>query len=155
MDLLAQFRQSVRHPFQIKNVFVIFVTLFLVLIVGLALILSVDRLFYQQNNLTTCDQPSQKIFIDSVEQNNDTIYKVTFSGNTDCFLTFWMTWAEKKSLSLWVYSPSGDITTTENTPNNSYLLHDLPSPLEKGEWRFVVKSDNSTKINYKGELALH
>lgn len=151
MDLLAQFKKSVKNPFNIGSFYIIFVTVFLVLIIGLVLVL-VLKVFGHQQKTTACSHPVEKTFVDSVAKNNDIIYKVNFKGNKECFLDTWLTWNKPTSLALWVYDPSGNITTYNNTPDKSYLKTDVQEPIKKGVWKFVVKNSTQTKVLYKGSI---
>jgi len=155
MDLAKEFKSAVKNPLNFKNLFVIFVTVFLILIVGLSLLTLVKKITALSNKTTACNFPKTISVPGSVVLNKDSVYKLNFEGNNNCLLHVWFTWKElDQKIDLWVYDPKGNVQIVEPTKTQSNLSFTLNTPIDKGNWRFILKSKNKKPISYNGGIAI-
>lgn len=155
MDLVHLSKKAVQNPFHISNFFVLFTTVFLLLIVGLSLISVLGRLSSQIRSNTACDSTQNKKISGNALNTGDTVYHLNYAGNSSCFLSISLTWEkEQEAVALWVYNPNGKIDIVKPENNQTYTQFYKSSPLPAGEWRFVIKAEKGTQVNYSGNLSV-
>lgn len=155
MDLVKEFKTAVKNPLNFKNLFVIFFTIFLILIVGLSMIAIFKKISVFSDKTTACDIPKSITTKGSALVNKNAIYELNFKGNNNCFLQVWFTWKKTtQKVDLWVYDPNGNVNIVEPTKSQANLNLTLNAPLTKGNWRFILKSKSSVPVGYNGEIAV-
>lgn len=155
MDLIKELKLAVKNPFNFKNLYIIFFHLFLILIVGLSMLIVIKIVFLNKDTLTACSTPKSNNFTETVINSKNIVYQIKFSGNEKCFLHSWFTWEnEAQNLSLWVYDPNGNVTVVEKTASLPNLYYFSNSPLTKGTWRLILKTDSAKALPFSGSLEI-
>lgn len=155
MDLVALSKKAIQNPFNFRNVFVLFITGFLVLIVGLSLISILGKLAGQVNPETACNSSLNKEISGQAYSSNDVVYRLDYRGNSQCFLSAFLTWKNPKgAVSLWVYDPDGKVEVIKPLSKQTYAQFYKASPLPIGEWKFVIKAVEAAEVTYFGNLSV-
>ncbi|HSX57815.1 MAG TPA: hypothetical protein VLE47_00900 [Candidatus Saccharimonadales bacterium] len=151
MDLIALFKKSVRDPLHFNSFFIIFVTLFIFLIIGISIVALSSNLLSSQ---TGCNATKTKQLSGIASKTSDTVYLLKFDGNSQCFLSGSVTWANKNSsIKIWLYDPSGKVSIISPNPNQTYSLIYAASPVSQGTWKMVLKAD-SKEVPFSGEVSI-
>lgn len=154
MDLVKEFKSAIKKPLKFQSLSIIFVTFFLILIVGLCMTSLLRHYDSVINPRTACDKTGVKKVKNSVNKNNDAIYQFSFNGNKQCFMNAWFTWNKPtEQIILWVYDPKGSVSIIEPSYNQTNVTFLANSPLENGNWRIIVKTTSSSSIVFSGEIA--
>lgn len=154
MDLVKEFKTAVHNPLNFRNLNVIFVTLFLVLIIGLSLASFLSIFETAVGSKTACDTPMVKSINNSVVKNSDAVYNFSFNGNQQCFLNAWFTWkSTSQKITLWVYDPKGNVNTIEPTNTQTNVNFLANSPVTTGNWRVIVKTESTLSLPFSGQIA--
>jgi hypothetical protein len=152
MDLLKLLKEALRDPFKIKSTFIIFVNVFLFLIIGLTIFSVLNFLGFDLTPAGACDQKVSKEIESTVGKSKEVAYDFTFDGNSNCFFYAFVTWDKpEESINFWVYDPKGKVTVIEPTTKHTYNFINPSSPITKGDWKIVLKTD-SESIDYTGEI---
>lgn len=155
MDLIKLSRKAIRNPLYYRNFFVLFVTIFIALIIGLSLLSGFS--FFSKNSPgpNQCDSSRAEKFSGNVSATKNAVYQLDFEGNKNCFLSAFFTWKKTKTpASIWIYTPEGKIEVIESTPEQTSALFLKNSPLSQGRWRFVVKAREETDVSYSGSISV-
>lgn len=154
MDLVKEFKSALNNPLHFKSLSIIFVTFFLVIIVGLSMICLLGNFNTVLSPQSACDNSGTKKVSSSVSKNSGAVYNFTFDGNQQCYLNAWLTWQDtKEQLTLWVYDPKGSVSIIEPSNGQTNVNFLANSPLARGDWRVIVKTDSSTSVIFNGEIA--
>lgn len=154
MDLVKEFKTAVHNPLNFRNLNVIFVTLFLVLIIGLSLASFLSIFEPAVGSKTACDTPMVKSINNSVVKNSDAVYNFSFNGNQQCFLNVWFTWkSTSQKITLWVYDPKGNVNIIEPTNTQTNVNFLANSPVTTGNWRVIVKTESTLSLPFSGQIA--
>jgi len=154
MDLLKLLKEALRDPFKIKSAFVIFVNVFFVLIVGLTLLSTLHYLGLDLTPTGACNEQKTKKLDSTISKNREAVYEFKYTGNKYCFLSAYVTWDDPtNSIDFWIYNPSGKVNVYQANNKFTHNLVYLPSPLEQGKWRIVLKTENSN-VDFTGEIKL-
>lgn len=149
MDLLALFQKSLRNPFSLQSVFIIFVNLFIFITVGLVLVVI---FLLNSSQDTLCDKPGSAVINGTVTSKDETAYTFSFRGNDKCMLSTRISWQNSSEpIDIWLYDPQGNVSILEGnkeSKTNSYLL----SAPTKGDWRLALKTNSAVSIPFTGEI---
>ncbi len=152
MDLLKLLKEALKHPFQIKSTFVIFVNVFFVLIVGLTMFSVLHFLGFDLTSPGNCDQIKSKKISSTVGKSKEIAYTVKYAGNSDCFFNTYVTWDNPEdAITFWIYDPKGKVNIYEPSNNFTHNFLYIPTPLTQGDWRIVLKTE-SESVDYTGEI---
>ena len=155
MDLLTLSKKAIQNPLHYHNFFVLFVTTFIILVLGLSIVSLTSKLLTQVSSVTACDSAQNKKIAGRALSSDDVIYQLNYKGNSQCFLAAFLTWKEpREAITLWVYDPSGKIEVVEPSEKQTHTQFYKASPLSSGEWKFVIKAANGTQVDYSGNLSV-
>jgi len=152
MDLLKLLREALKDPFKIKSTFIIFVNLFFFLIIGLTMFSVLHFLGFDLTPAGACTQQKSREIDATVGKSKEISYDFSYSGNSYCFFTAFVTWDNPKdAITFWIYDPKGKVSVVEPSFKQTHNFIYTPSPLMEGDWKLVLKTD-SDKVDYTGEI---
>jgi hypothetical protein len=157
MDLLTLSRAAIKHPLRPNNFFVLFVTTFIVLIIGFSVLYALSLLTQRRSSSQSlCDSSESEKVSGDVSSTSNEIYQLEFKGNERCFLSAAFTWKDPNDAAeVWVYNPEGKIEVVEASVNQTSTQFLKGSPIKAGLWRFVVKGKNSAAFKYSGRISVN
>jgi hypothetical protein len=144
MDLLKLTKRAVENPLHVNNFFVLFVTSFIILIIGLTLI-SFFGMVLPGRGASNCDTQSSKKVAGKISTSTNEVFQLDFKGNTSCLISARFDWKDSKNVAkIWVYDPEGRIEVIEPILNQTTAHYTAISPVKPGVWRLVVKGSTET-----------
>lgn len=153
MDLIQLSKKAVRQPLNHKNFYILFVTAFFFLIIGLSLLAFFGAMSDPEAEINTCNSKQSQSLSGRITPEKDVVYQMDYQGNDLCILSAVFTWKNPDSVkAIWVYNPQGEIEVIEPHDENSASFTQV-SPLESGKWRFVMKA-NGSNASFSGNLSL-
>ena len=156
MDLLKLSKKAIRHPLHYTNFFVLFVTTFILLIVGLSVACVLGwATTDSRENPGGCNFKQSRKFNGDVSATNNAIFQLDYKGNGTCVLSAIFSWKSAKGIdSVWVYNPEGKIEVIEPTNGQNSVGFSEASPLTTGRYRFVIKANTTSALKYSGNISI-
>ncbi len=156
MDLLKLSKKAIQHPLYYTNFFVLFVTTFILLIVGLSVAYTLGLATMEsRENPDSCNFKQSKKFNGDVSSTNNAIFQLDYKGNASCVLSAFFSWKNSENIdSVWIYNPEGEIEVIEPTNGQSFVDFSKNSPLTTGRYRFVIKADTTSALRYSGNISI-
>ncbi len=147
MSILDEIRSSVKNPASIKSFYVLFVTVFFLLLIPLTVfgVLSERTLITQAQG--SCALPAEKTFTGRVTPNQNGDHAFIFKG-TDCSLNAWVNGDGNSDLALWIYQPDGTIRVVDDRKDKSYEFVSIPAPVKEGGYRLSVRLKSGVATSY-------
>ncbi len=155
MDLLFLSKKAIHNPLHFKNFFVLFITTFIILTVGLSLIAIFGKFFNPFDSSTACDFTQSKKVSGQAQTADDVVYQLNYTGNSQCFLSAFLTWKKpEEAISLWVYDPTGKVEVVKPDGKQTHTQFYQASPLSVGDWKFVIRAVKGEEIDYSGNFSI-
>ena len=156
MDLLKLSKKAIQNPLHYTNFFVLFVTSFILLIVGLSVIATLGLLTREQKvDPASCNFKQSKKFNGDGASTNNATFQLDYKGNATCILSALFSWKDSVNIdSVWIYNPEGKIEVIEPTDGYNSVEFSKNPPLTTGRYRFVIKANTTSALKYSGNISI-
>lgn len=150
--LLEEVESSVKNPLKFRSFYVLFVTVFVLLLIPLTIIgLLLQRNFFTHAS-NSCAVSVQRTFTGTVDRTKDGAHVFVFSG-VNCSLTAWVNGSGNVDLTLWVYEPDGNVLVVNDNRDKSYEFLYVSGPVKEGTYRLAVRLNSGINSTYTAAVS--